>query len=80
MSTNGIGTGGGAEPNNSNCEYCAQYVGTYVWNDLSHSKSGAAGTYVPGSYIIEYSVYKNAYNEEKATSTALADSKTYTHP
>lgn len=70
----------GAEPNNSNKEYCAQYVGTYIWNDLSHNKSGAADTYVPGSYIIEYSVYKNAYNEEKATSTALADSKTYTHP
>ena len=79
ISTNGIGTGGGAEPNNSNCEYCAQYVGTYVWNDLSHSKSGVAGTYVPGSYIIEYSVYKNAYNEEKATNTALSDSKTYSH-
>ena len=79
MSTNGIGSGGGAEPNNSNCEYCAQYVGTYVWNDLSHNKSGNADTYVPGSYIIEYSVYKNAYNEERATSTALADSKTYRH-
>ncbi|HBB12978.1 MAG TPA: hypothetical protein DCZ76_01725 [Treponema sp.] len=80
---NGIsGVSAGAEPNNSgkDKEYCAQYVGTYVWNDLSHSKSGAAGTYIPGSYIIEYSVYKNAYNEEKATSTALADSKTYTHP
>lgn len=78
---NGIsGVSAGAEPNNSNKEYCAQYVGTYIWNDLSHNKSGTAGQYVPGSYIIEYSVYKNAYNEEKATSTALADSKTYTHP
>ena len=76
---NGIGTGGGAEPNNSNKEYCAQYVGTYVWNDLSHSKSGTAGQYVPGSYIVEYSVYKNAYNEEKASNTALSDSKTYSH-
>ena len=75
--TNGIGTGGGAEPNNSNCEYCAQYVGTYVWNDLSHNKNDKAGQYVPGSYIIEYSVYKNAFNEERATNTALSDSKTY---
>lgn len=80
MTMNGIGSGNGAEPNNSGTEYCAQYVGTYVWNDLSHSKSGAAGQFTPGSYIIEYSVYKNAYNEERATSTALADSKTYTHP
>ncbi len=77
--TNGIGTGGGAEPNNSSTEYCAQYVGTYCWNDLSHNKSGTAGQYVPGSYIVEYSVYKNAYNEEKASSTALSDSKTYSH-
>ena len=78
---NGIsGVSAGAEPNNSNKEYCAQYVGTYIWNDLSHNKSGTAGQYVPGSYIIEYSVYKNAYNEERATNTALADSKTYTHP
>lgn len=80
MTKNGIGSGNYAEPNNSGTEYCAQYVGTYVWNDLSHNKSGAADTYVPGSYIIEYSVYKNAYNEERATNTALADSKTYTHP
>lgn len=77
---NGLGNGGGAEPNNSNTEYCAQYVGTYVWNDLSHNKSGTAGQFVPGSYIVEYSVYKNAYNEERATNTALSDSKTYTRP
>ena len=79
FSTNGISGSGGAEPNNSSTEYCAQYVGTYVWNDLSHNKSGAAGQYVPGSYIVEYSVYKNAYNEEKASHTALSDSKTYSH-
>ena len=78
---NGIsGVSAGAEPNNSNKEYCAQYVGTYIWNDLSHNKSGTAGQYVPGSYIVEYTAYKNAYNEERATNTALADSKTYTHP
>lgn len=80
--TNGIGTGGGAEPNNSSTEYCAQYVGTYVWNDLSHNKSGTAGTYIPGSYIIEYTAYPtNAVGHaEAATHTALSDSKTYTHP
>ncbi len=78
-SANGLGSGGGAEPNNSNTEYCAQYVGTYVWNDLSHSKSGAAGQYVPGSYIIEYTAYTtNAVGHaEAATNTALSARKSY---
>ncbi|MBO4387384.1 MAG: hypothetical protein J5817_10290, partial [Treponema sp.] len=78
-SHNGLGNTTNVEPNNSNTEYCAQYVGTYVWNDLSYSKSGTAVQYVPGSYILEYSVYKTSYNEEKASHTALSDSKTYSH-
>ncbi len=81
INANGIGTGGGGEPNNSNKEYCAQYVGTYVWNDLSHNKSGNAGQYVPGSYIIEYTAYStNAVGHaEAATNTALSARRSYTH-
>ncbi|MBP5329965.1 MAG: hypothetical protein J6Y75_08740 [Spirochaetaceae bacterium] len=79
FSKNGLGTGGGAEPNDSSNEYCAQYVGTYCWNDLSHYKYGTAGQYVPGSYIVEYTAYTNSYRTEAATNTALSAHRTYTH-
>ncbi|MBO7486037.1 MAG: hypothetical protein J6T84_08280, partial [Spirochaetaceae bacterium] len=79
FSKNGLRGSGGAEPNDSNNEYCAQYVGTYCWNDLSHYKTGAAGQYVPGSYIIEYTAYPtNAVGHaEAATRTALSAHRSY---
>ena len=64
------------EPNNSNTEYCAQYCGTYIWNDLSNNGNGNSPYYV-NNYVVEFTPYDTIYGTQQATKTALFDKKDY---
>ncbi len=62
------------EPNNSGTEFCAQYCGTYIWNDLNNDGAGNSPYHVY-NYVVEFSTY----GTHSATKTALHDQKEYTH-
>ncbi len=62
------------EPNNSGTEFCAQYCGTYIWNDLNNDGAGNSPYHVY-NYVVEFTTY----GTHSATKTALHDQKEYTH-
>lgn len=68
------------EPNNSSTEYCAQYCGTYIWNDLNNNGAGNSPYHVY-NYVVEFTPYEaTAYGPgQRATKTALHAEREYTH-
>ncbi|HAM77696.1 MAG TPA: hypothetical protein DCP61_00700 [Treponema sp.] len=68
------------EPNSSSTEYCAQYCGTYIWNDLSNAGSGNSPYHVY-NYVVEFTPYEaTAYGPgQRAIKTALHAEREYTH-
>ena len=68
------------EPNNSGTEFCAQYCGTYIWNDLNNvGNNSASSQYHVKNYVVEFRPYSTSYGTQSASKTALHDQKDYTH-
>ena len=66
------------EPNNSGTEYCAQYCGTYIWNDLNNAgNTSSSSPYYVKNYVVEFRPYSTQYGTQRAAKTALSDEKTY---
>lgn len=47
------------EPNSSGTEYCAQYCGTYIWNDLNNvGNASESSQYYVKYYVVEFTPYE----------------------
>lgn len=47
------------EPNSSGTEFCAQYCGTYIWNDLNNvGNASESSQYYVKYYVVEFTPYE----------------------
>lgn len=78
--SNTLGTGFGAEPNNSGTEPCVQYLtlkgkqGT--WNDISNSKVGK-GDYEAEYAFVEFTPYETEHGKEEAKYQSIKREASY---